>query len=232
MGGRVIRENVQPFLALIRSEHCTIILNVATQTLVEDVIHALAPLNKFSQIVFMHHRTRRDTDYASGQTPIIAWNGTSLHNVRDFTFNALTEFGDDAWALIASFDNLCSLTINILERIPFFPPSQPHISQSRFCNLRTLRLLLKAHEELLSWLQASDGEHYALETFDLWLYNSSHRGWGPVNMLNSFLKNISDTLKHLSIGIAAYDSLVDHSVHQGQSCIIYCFEFSIDHPVK
>lgn len=109
MGGRVIRENVQPFLALIRSEHCTIILSVATQTLVEDVIYALAPLNKFSQIVFMHHRTRRDTDHASGRPLVVTWNGTSLQSVLDFTFNALTEFGDDAWALVASFADLSSL---------------------------------------------------------------------------------------------------------------------------
>ncbi|KJA24282.1 hypothetical protein HYPSUDRAFT_76582 [Hypholoma sublateritium FD-334 SS-4] len=220
-GGRVLQANVRSFLTLIRAEHCTflsyvqcIVLNVTTQTLIDEVVNALVPLKKLSQIVLMHHRPRTNRDHASGR--LIAWNGRFLHNVRDFTVNALTDFGYDAWALVASFANLRSLAIYIPERIPFVLPSPPHIPPSTFRNLRTLRLQLKGSEELLTWMQAGDGEYCALETFDLWLYSPSRRGWGPVTTLNSFLKNISDTLRHLGIGIVDYDTMADDSVHHGQ----------------
>ena len=221
---RVLQENVHSFLELIRAEYCTflshiryIILNVATQVLIEDVVHALAPLKKLSQIVLIHHRQRRDTHKINGnhQIPTIAWNGTSFHNVHEFTFNAFIEFGDDAWALFASFTNLRSLAINISRRIPLFLPSQPHILPSIFCKLQTLRLQLKFHEQLFAFLQASDGEHYALETLDLWIYSPRYRGWGPVDALNLFLQNNSNTLKHLSVGIVGYDIRVECSAYQG-----------------
>ncbi len=128
-------------------------------------LHALEPSKKLSQIVLLHHRQRRDTYEINDnpRIPTIVWNGTSLHNVHDFTFNAFIEFGDDAWALFASFPNLHSLAINLSRPLPLFLPSQPHILPSIFRKLQTLRLQLKFHEQLFAFLQASDGGYYALE---------------------------------------------------------------------
>ncbi|KAF8172464.1 hypothetical protein BJ912DRAFT_932420 [Pholiota molesta] len=75
--------------------------------------------------------------------------------------------------------------------------------RSPFSNLRTLRLRLRASEELFEWLIQKDlnGSHFMLETLDLRIHLSSHNGWGSVSALNSFLAKSATTLKHLSVGV-------------------------------
>ncbi|KAF8957243.1 hypothetical protein BDZ97DRAFT_1847279 [Flammula alnicola] len=205
-----IQENVHSFLALALSEHCTIlpviqciVLNVTTPELIRDVVKVLALSKVLSQIVFM------DLSKSSS----ISWIAHVLPNIHDFTFNTWSTFGDDACRLVTSFPSLHTLAVytNADTTITLLPV----VSSSPFRNLRTLRLKLLGSEELFDWLKNLDGSHSILETLDLRIFRSCHRGWGSVNALNSFLKRNSGTLKHLSLGIDYNPGLKDDSLNEG-----------------
>jgi hypothetical protein len=194
----LIKENVHSFLALLRSEHCTIvhairrlILMIATPELIKDVIDSLVVSKAApSQIVYIHN---------TGSTSI-SWNAEAFQNVHDFTFNMeWRALDDESWQLIASFPSLRTLALYTKPNATVTLP--PDICGSSFQNLRTLRLRLVASEELLHWLNNLDGSRFALETFDLRMVRSCHRTWGPVKALNTFLKSVSGTLKDLSLGV-------------------------------
>jgi uncharacterized protein YggT (Ycf19 family) len=99
----------------------------------------------------------------------------------------------------------------------------PALSVPTFRHIRTLRLRLSASEELLEWLARLDGSRLPLETLDLRVFRWCHRGWGPVNALNAFLKWVSDTLDHLRLGIDVIAS--EESLNQESRYI-----FRIFHP--
>lgn len=216
---RLPKDNVHSFLELVNSPHCTflsaiqcVVLNITTQDLLKDIVGALTQLENLSQMVFMQHNTREP----------ITWNARSLPNIRDFTINALgTTFEDNAWSLIASVSELHSLSVYTHPGRAFYAVFSlpPDHYGSHFRNLHTLRLRVVPSEALLSWFQKLIGAQLPLETLDIWLYASTHRGWGPVIELNSFLKSVSSTLKHLSVGIAEYDysNLVEDSVDESTS---------------
>lgn len=195
--GRLIKENATSFLALSHSEHCTIlpaiqlvILVVATPELVDNLVKVLALSNVLSQLVYIH-TLRSDS---------ITWNPRVLSNIHDFYFDFLWyKFDDDAWRLVTSFPNLHSLSVYTQYACKVTLP--PSIPGSTFRNIRTLRLRLTASEELFEWLKKLDGTHFILETLDLRIFRTRDCGWGSMSALNSFLKEVSDTLTHLSIGI-------------------------------
>ena len=217
---RLPKDNVHSFLELVNSPHCTflsaiqcVVLNMTTQDLLKDVVHALTQFRNLSQMVFMQHNTDEP----------ITWNARSLPNIRDFTINTLgTTFKVDAWTLIASVSELHSLSVYTHPRRSFAAGFCLPLDNyaSHFRNLRTLRLRLVPSEALFSWFQKFIGAQMPLETLDIWFYGSTHRGWGVVTELNLFLKSVSKTLKHLSIGMAEYDYnglISDSSVYASTS---------------
>ncbi|KAF8168738.1 hypothetical protein BJ912DRAFT_1001169 [Pholiota molesta] len=195
--GRLLKENACLFLVLARSEHCTIlpairsaILIVQTQELVDDLVKVLAPSKRLSQLTYIH-TLRSET---------ISWNAQILTNIQDFYFDFLWyTFDADAWRLVTSFPNLHSLALYTNATCPITLPSS--IPGYVFRNLRTLRLRLVASEELFEWLIRLDGTHFILETLDLRMFRPHRGSWGSMSALNAFLKEISHTLMHLSIGI-------------------------------
>jgi hypothetical protein len=200
--GRLLKENARSFLVLAHSEHCTIlpaiqyvIFVVATQELVDDLVKILAPSKRLSQLTYIH-TLRSET---------ISWNAQILSNIHDFSFDFLWyNFDADAWRLVTSFPNLHSLALYTNATCPITLPSS--IPGYIFRNLRTLRLRLVASEELFEWLKKLDGTRFILETLDLRMFRPDRgTSWGSMRALNSFLKEVSDTLKHLSIGIS-YDA--------------------------
>ncbi|KAF8184251.1 hypothetical protein BJ912DRAFT_1043814 [Pholiota molesta] len=200
--GRLLKEDARSFLVLAHSEHCTIlpaiqyvIFVVATQELVDDLVEILAPLKRLSQLTYIH-TLRSET---------ISWNAQILSNIHDFSFDFLWyNFDADARRLVTSFPNLHSLALYTDATCPITLPSS--IPGYVFRNLRTLRLRLVASEELFEWLKKLDGTCFILETLDLRMFRPDRgTSWGSMSALNSFLKEVSDTLKHLSIGIS-YDA--------------------------
>jgi hypothetical protein len=195
--GAFIETHVTSFLALARSEHCTIIrairrliLMILSPELLQDVIDSLVRSDAVpTQIVYNHINSAS-----------VSWNGRTFQSVHDFTFNMeRRDLNDAAWHLVSSFPSLRTLALYTKsDTTVTLPRDMPGAS---FHSLRTLRLRLVASEELLHWLKNINGSHFALETFDLRMIRSCHSGWGPVKALNAFLKSVSGTLKHLSLGI-------------------------------
>jgi hypothetical protein len=205
----VLKDNVHAFLALVKSEHCTIlsairciVLWVTTPKLSEDVLEVLGQRSKgLSQMLYIH--------CANSKPPAITHG---LPNIHEFTFDFVPSsvFDDDAWRLVASLPGLRSLTIHTDGYGTFALP--PDMSSAPFRNLRALRLKLAPSEELFEWLMNLDGSHFILDTLDLRMSRQSPNGWGSVNALNSFLKGVSATLKHLTLGIDYVSSVhdIDH----------------------
>jgi hypothetical protein len=218
--GRLLKENACLFLVLARSEHCTIlpairsaILIVQTQELVDDLVKVLAPSKRLSQLTYIH-TLRSET---------ISWNAQILTNIHDFYFDFLWyTFDADAWRLVTSFPNLHSLALYTNATCPITLPSS--IPGSVFRNLRTLRLRLTASEELFEWLTKLDGTRFILETLDLRMFRPHRGSWGSMSALNAFLKDVSDTLTHLSIGIFYETDLNELSASRGtrSSFILLC----------
>ncbi|KAF8954249.1 hypothetical protein BDZ97DRAFT_2081830 [Flammula alnicola] len=209
---RRIKENVHSFLALVQSPYCTIlpairnvVLNVTRADLIGDVVIELKHSKVLTQIVFI--------DYSRiSESRSLSWIALALPNIHAFSYNAIYAFPADAWRLVTSFPRLQNLAIYTNVHTTFTFPAQ--IVRPQFLHLRTLRLRLVRSEQFLDGLQSVGGWYSPLETFDLRVLRKSHKGWGPVDALNSFLKANSGSLRHLSLGIQYIDSLVhmDESV--------------------
>jgi len=198
-GGK-IKENVSTFLALLHSPHCTIlsaiksvILHIMLPNLIQDVVGALAEAPALTAVLFV--------DYTSStESQSISWIAQKLPNIQRFSYDTCTAPSEDAIYLVSAFTHLQCLSIYTPRHSPTFTLPTDRLATAPFLHLSTLRLSLHNSEQLLQWLLHSC-QNLALETFELRIYSPSHRGWGPVSVLNSFLVAQANTLSHLSIGI-------------------------------
>jgi hypothetical protein len=211
--GRLMEDNARSFLALAELKDCTIlpaiqhiILVITNSKLIDDVIQVLARSPLLVRMVYIHR----------ARVHAISWNAHALPMMREFAFDFPWEtLDDDAWSLIRSFSGLHTLSVYSTSLSTVVMPSD--VLRSPFSNLRTLRLRLRAPEELFEWLIQKDlnGSHFMLETLDLRIHLSSHNGWGSVSALNSFLAKSANTLKHLSVGVNYSSCSEDNSTNEG-----------------
>ncbi|KAF8901853.1 hypothetical protein CPB84DRAFT_1776836 [Gymnopilus junonius] len=193
------RDNVHPFLLLVQSPYSTILLSVrkvvldiSTLDLIPNVVDALKDL------VFLRTMALVDFSYSS-KTPALCWIAKALPDIEELSYNKTNVVHDEAYRFFASFDRLKSLSIYTEPGTVFsFSTNIPGL---HFTHLRTLRLRLLDSEQFIGWLQGLAEFHPILETLDIRLFRLSHTGWGPIRTLNTFLKAISDSLQHLSVGI-------------------------------
>ena len=195
------------FLSLVQSPYSTIlpairqvVLSIATQDLISDVVNELKHSKALQQIVFLDHSYISDL-------PSLSWIAQALPNIYDFSYNTTSAVRDDVYRLFASLPTLQSLAIYTEVHTTFAFPVQ--IPGPHFLHISTLRLKLLKSEQFLNWLQTLDGWNPLLETLDLRIFRICHRGWGPVTALNSFLKANSSSLRHLSLGIDYAARVVD-----------------------
>ncbi|KAF8166166.1 hypothetical protein BJ912DRAFT_1002989 [Pholiota molesta] len=176
----LVHENVESFLALTQSRYCTIlravrcaILCIPTTVWLVEVVKVLRRADALSQVVFFQDRSSDPPSWMAGMLP----------DVHDFTFNTWSILDKECW------DSVITL---------------PHtISGSTFSNIRNMQLRLVESEELFGWMNSFDGSPVSrVETLDLVLFRSSHKGLGATGALNSFLRRNSKTVMHLIIAIS------------------------------
>lgn len=207
-------KNARPFLELARSNYCTFLAAIRSATffitnaeLIMDIVAVLASSKLVNQLI-VRNFTQEPT----------SWDVSAFPNVRDLTYNAAPEFGENPWALVGSFSELHTLALYTHCTTVITLPSD--VSGFHFNSLRTLRLNLMASDELFHWMGNLDGAHYSLETLDLQLIRACHTGWGPVTALNSFLRGTAATLQHLIVRVE-YDNSLKEDL-SGKGMILAC----------
>jgi hypothetical protein len=196
-GKTMLQENVESFLSLSRSRYCTIlpamrcVVLCITSTWQDEVIKVLARAEALSQVVFIK---------IDNSSPPPSWMARMLPDIHDFTYNTWSAFREDEWRLLASFAHLRALAVYTnCDKAMTFPRDMP---RSAFCHITTIQLRLLQTEKLFEWMNSLAGSPLTrVETLDLKIYRALHKGWGPVQALNAFLKRNSETMKHLSLVI-------------------------------
>lgn len=198
--GRARLDNVAEFLSICRSPYCTILaamesvaLFIQVPSLYTEVIDMLANAKRLKKVVLTQCCTPEFSRPLSETLPQLRQLVIEPPGRLDFA-----EMTDAATKLY----QLETLSLYLHGGIQYEIPLGLLVTSREFVHLHTLRLQLPdptQSEKWFEWAQHLTPPPF-LHTFEFHISTNQHRGAGPVDFLNAFLRRIrANQLKHLSI---------------------------------